>query len=398
MIYKLFPAFEERNYRYYFIGQLISQIGTWLQVVAQGWLVLTLTKSPFLIGLTAACLTLPLLLFSLFGGVIVDRFDKKKLIIVTNVLSMIIAVTLGLLTIFERINLPTIAILSFLLGTVNAVDMPARQAFASELVTKDRVPSAIALNASIFNAARVIGPSVAGILIALVGVGGAFFINGLSYVTAILVQFLLFPIKHPRPKHTHPIDAVKEGIQYTITHPTIRSFIILTAVVSVFGWSYTTIMPYIAENVFAQNAAGLGYLYASAGLGALCATFVVSALGTKLRYYYFVITGCFLFSISTFLFSFTNNLFLGYVLLFLGGFGLLMIFPTINAQIQRRVPPHFRGRVMSIYLLAFVGFFPIGSFQIGLLSEHFGVQIALRVGSIIVLVAALVWGYLRKDE
>jgi MFS family permease len=157
----LFPALEEKNYQYYFIGQLVSQIGTWLQIVAQGWLVLTLTKSPLLIGLVGATLTLPSLLLSSFGGVIVDRFDKKKLIIATNSGSMILAFILGILSLSGQIQIWHIMILSFLLGTINAVDQPARQAFVSELVTDEKVHSAIALNASIFNAARVVGPGVA---------------------------------------------------------------------------------------------------------------------------------------------------------------------------------------------------------------------------------------------
>ena len=165
---KLFPAFESRNYRYYFVGQLISQIGTWLQIVAQGWLVLTLTKSPLLIGVVAASGTLPSLLFSLFGGVIVDRFNKKKLIATTQIASMVLAFLLGLLVILDIITVWQIIVLSFLLGTVNAIDMPARQAFVSEMVDNKHVQSAIALNASIFNAAIVVGPASAGLLIAVV--------------------------------------------------------------------------------------------------------------------------------------------------------------------------------------------------------------------------------------
>jgi predicted MFS family arabinose efflux permease len=280
-------------------------------------------------------------------------------------------------------------ILSFLLGTINAVDQPARQAFVSELVTDEKVHSAIALNASIFNAARVVGPGVAGILIALVGVGGAFLLNALSYVAAIIVQFLIIPIIHHVPEHPHPLQAVKEGISYTWHHPIVRSLILLTAVISIFGWSYTTIMPYIAENVFHQDAAGLGYLYAAAGLGALLATILLSGIGTKFRAPVFIIGGCILFAIFTFLLSYTTNLYFAYVYLFLGNFGLLMVVPVVNAQIQNRVAPHFRGRVISIYLLMFVGLFPVGSLQIGFLAEHLGVQMALRIGAIAVLIAGI---------
>lgn len=392
---RIFPAMEVKNYRYYFVGQLISQIGTWLQIVAQGWLVLQLTKSPFLIGLVAAAATLPSLLFSLFGGVLVDRFDKKKLIIITQASSMVLATILGAMTILGTINVWQIIVLSFLLGVVNAVDMPARQAFVSEMVEKDKVPSAVALNAGIFNAARVVGPSVAGILIALVGVGGAFLLNAASYIAAIIVQFLIVPIVHKKPKHSHPIKAIKEGLSYTWTHPVIKALIMLTAIVSIFGWSYTTLIPYMAETIFHQGAAGLGYLYAAAGLGALLAALLVSALAHKFSPNLFIIGGNIIFAVSLIAFSFVSNLYLAYFFLFLEGFGLLCAFAVINAQLQHLVEPHFKGRVLSVYLLTFVGFFPIGNFQIGLLSEHLGPQMAIRIGAVIVLLAAIVFFFAK---
>jgi len=390
---KTFPALKSRNYQYYFIGQLISQIGTWLQIVAQGWLVLTITKSPLLLGVVAAAGTLPSLLFSLFGGVIVDRFDKRKLIIVTNVLSMILAFILGILAITNKADVWMIILLSFLLGVVAAVDMPARQAFVSEMVTKEYVSSAIALNAAIYNAARVIGPSIAGLLIALVGTGGAFLLNAFSYVGAIAVQFLIVPLAFEKVKHEHPIKALKEGVVYTWSHPVVRSLIVLTAVVSIFGWSYTTILPLIAEKVFNQGAAGLGYLYAAAGIGALCATLFVSSFGQRLKTSLFINGGLVLFSVGMIAFSFTQNIWVSYVWLFFSGFGLLSTFSVMNAKIQHLVEPQFRGRVISIYLLMFVGLFPLGNLEIGYFSEVFGPQASIRIGAIIVLIAAIV-GYL----
>ncbi len=387
---RIFPALGVRNYQYYFTGQLISQVGTWLQIVSEGWLVLQLTNSAFLIGVVAACATLPSLLFSLFGGVIVDRFDRKKLIIVTQFLSMIFALALAGLTYTHLITVWQIALFAFLLGVVNSVDMPARQAFVHEMVGKDKMSSAIALNAGIFNSARVIGPSVAGILIAIVGPAGAYLINGLSYIAAIIVQVLIVPIKHPRPKdHAHPIQAIKEGVSYTVKHPVIRSFIILTAIVSIFGWSYTTIMPFIAKNIFHQDAAGLGYLYAATGVGALLATFTVSAWGNKVSPYIFVLGGNIIFALSMIGFSFIHHIIPAYIFLCIGGFGLLSAFAVINSEIQHLVEEQFRGRVLSLYLLMFVGLFPLGNFQVGFISEHLGPQFAIRLGAFIVLIAAI---------
>lgn len=397
-MFKLFPALSSRNYQYYFTGQLISQIGTWLQIVSEGWLVLTLTNSAFLIGVVAACATLPSLLFSLFGGLIVDRFNRKYLIIATQSLSMVLALSLGFLTLFHLINVWEIAIFAFLLGVVNSVDMPARQAFVYEMVGKEKMASAIALNAGIFNSARVIGPSVAGILIAIVGPAGAYLLNGFSYIAAIIVQFLIVPIESPKHNdNSHPIEAIKDGVKYAVAHPIIRSLILLTGVVSIFGWSYATIMPFIAKNVFNVGAAGLGYLYAASGLGALVATLLVSSAGNKIKPSYFIFGGNVLFAISTILFTLTNNVWIAYIPLFFMGFGLLSAFAVINAQIQHMVEGRFRGRVLSLYLLMFVGLFPVGNLLIGTLSEHFGPRIAIRFDAVIILIV-LSFGFLMKNK
>lgn len=398
LVFRMFPAMQARNYQYFFTGQLISRVGTWLQIVSEGWLVLQLTNSAFLIGLVAACATLPSLLFSLFGGLIVDKFNKKKLIIVTQSLSMLFALTLAFLTLSGHINVWEIALFAFLLGVVNAIDNPARQAFVFEMVGEDKMNSAIALNSGLFNAARVVGPSVAGILIALVGPGGAYLINGISYIPAIIAQILIKPIAQKKIEvESHPIEAIKKGISYTWQHPIIRSLIILTAIVSIFGWSYTTIMPLIAEKVFHGGADILGYLYAAGGLGAVLATIFVSSFSNKFKSSVFINGGNTLFAVSMILFSLTSNLVLAYIFLFLAGFGLLSMFSIINARIQHLVDNNLRGRVMSLYMLVFVGFFPFGNFEIGLLSEHLGAQNAILIGVIIVLVAGII-GFFVKDK
>ncbi|HEV2340012.1 MAG TPA: MFS transporter, partial [Patescibacteria group bacterium] len=211
-----FPAFKSKNYQYYFTGQLVSLIGTWLQVIAEGWLVLQLTNSPFLIGLVAALATAPSLLLSLFGGVLVDRFQTKTILLVTQSAAMVLALIYGLLTIFHVINLLEICILAFLLGIVNAIDIPARQAFVVELVDKEELGSAIALNSGTFNGARVIGPAVAGLLIGFIGSGGAFILNGISYIASIigLVLFHVHAKKESTAGGIHPIAAIKRGLQY----------------------------------------------------------------------------------------------------------------------------------------------------------------------------------------
>ena len=233
---KSFPALQNKNYRIYIFGQFISVIGTWLQIVAQGWLVLQLSNSAFLIGLVAALATAPSLLFSLFGGVIVDRFPKKKVLFFTQSSSMVLALTLGILTLLNLATIPLICIMAFLMGTVNAVDAPARQAFVSELVNKEQLPSAIALNSGIFNAGRVVGPGLAGLLIALVGTGGAFISNGISYIAVIIALFFLnLPTSAPS-LNTNPLQAIKNGVQYSFSHPAIRPLLLFTGMTSIFGW------------------------------------------------------------------------------------------------------------------------------------------------------------------
>jgi len=211
----LFPALRIRNYKLYFIGQIISMVGTWLQIVAQSWLVLELTNSAFYVGVVAASGTVPSLLFSLFGGVIVDRFSKRKILILAEISAMVLAFILGTLAVFNVITIWEIIILSFLLGCVSAIDIPARNAYVVELVGKEELTSAIALNSAIFNGSRVIGPGIAGFTIALVGTGGAFIANAISYVAAIISLFMIKTVYVPSTDHPHPLKAIKEGVQYS---------------------------------------------------------------------------------------------------------------------------------------------------------------------------------------
>lgn len=394
--FSVFPAFASRNYQLYFAGQLISLSGTWLQIVAQGWLVLKLTNSAFLIGLVAAVAGLPTLLFALFGGVIVDRFPKRKILLFTQAASMILAFILGILTVLGVIRVWEIALLAFLLGTVNALDAPARLAFVVEMVGKKKLPSAIALNSGIFNSARVIGPSLAGFLIVFFGVGGAFILNGISYL-AVIAALLFIKVNAPTFKtHLHPFRAIGEGLSYAAAHPIIRSLLLFTGVSSIFGWSYTTMMPLVAQNTFHVGAGGLGYLYAVTGIGALTATILVSALAKKIGPSVFIIGGNALFALAIAGFTFTSNLLAAFPFLFLAGLGLLSQFSMMNTTIQNLVEDRYRGRIMSLYTIMFMGLFPLGNFQIGFFSEHFGWQFAVRLGAAVVFLFGLFILWNRK--
>jgi MFS family permease len=392
-----FPAFGSKNYTLYFWGQLVSLIGTWLQIVAQSWLVLKLTNSAFLIGLVAAMGTFPTLLFTLFGGVIVDRFDKKKILVLTQALSMILAFLLGTLTLLNTITVWQIALLAFCLGIVTALDAPARQSFVPEIVSSSQLPSAIAINSGVFNGARVIGPGIAGLIIGLVGVGGAFIFNGLTYI-AVIIALLNMKIekKDIAKAKTKTFQAIKEGITYTAKHPVISVLILMAGVLSIFGWSYTTVLPLIAKNKFHIGATGLGYLYSASGLGSLLAALIAGAFSSRVSPLWFIFGGNLLFVISIFGFTLTDNLTLSLVLLFFAGIGLLSMAALMNTTIQRQVSDDFRGRIMSIYVLMFLGMTPLGNLQIGFIAEKISIDFAIRLGAVIVFLFGLVVFFYRN--
>lgn len=394
---RAFPALLSRNYRIYFFGQFFSLIGTWLQIVAQGWLVLQLTSSPFQIGLVAALATIPSLLFSLFGGVVVDRFSKKKILYFTQSASMALALTLGFITNAGQASVPVIGTIAFLMGTVNAVDAPARQSLVPELVQKPHLASAIALNSGIFNAARVIGPSLAGLLIAWVGIGGAFIANGLSYIAVLVALFFVRIQEQPASRLLKPLDAIREGIVYSFSHPIIRVLLLFVGMVSIFGWSYSTIMPVIARETYGLDARGLGYLYAAIGGGALLATYLVGSRAGNLRPLVFIVGGNTLFALSLTLFSLTAFFPLALGLLFLIGLGLLSQSSMTNTVVQGIVRQEFRGRVMSLYVLMFLGMAPIGNFEIGYLTEHLGVRTAFQINAAVVFLVGLFIFLKRKQ-
>lgn len=381
-----FPAFRSRNYQLYFAGQLISLVGTWLQVVAEGWLVWQLSRSAFLVGLDAAASSIPSLFLSLFGGLIVDRYPKKRILIFTQSADMILAFILGILTIAGVVTVWEIILLAFLLGIVNAIDSPTRQAYVTELVDRrESLASAIALNSGMFNAARVIGPSVAGILIATLGTGMAFILNGVSYIAVIVALRYIDTPPAVIQQHLHPIRAIKEGLSYVYHHSIIRTLIILAGVVSIFGWSYSTVLPVIATETFHMNADGLGFLYAAAGIGALGSSIFISVNSRKLNLISFIVGGCLLFSGSLIAFTFVKTVPFALLFLLLIGAGVVTQFSLINTLIQHEVDDRMRGRVMSLYTLVFMGFSPFGNLEIGYVSEHFGTENAIRISAVIVL-------------
>lgn len=398
-IYRFLPALQNKNYQIYFAAGLVSLVGTWLQVVAEAALIVYTLRPPntdLWVGIDGAAATLPTLFLSLFGGVIVDRLQKKKILIFTQSASMVLALLYGVLTVTHLVNIYEIIALAFGLGIVTALDTPARQAFISQLVDKEQLASAVALNSGVFNAARVIGPTLAGILTGVIGAGGAFILNGLSYMPVIVGLFYMSVVEVLPKEHPSPFTAIKEGVQYAFGHPIIRVLLLMTGITSIFGWSYTTMLPVLASDTFHMGPTGLGYLYAASGLGALIAAFGVSALSSKGLTSWFILGGNALFALALVAFTFVRFLPLVYLLLFFAGIGLLAQFSTLNTTLQHLVTDEVRGRVMSLYALVFIGFLPFGNLEVGFLSETIGVENAIRIGAIIVFLFGALIFFNRK--
>jgi MFS family permease len=385
-----FPAFGSRNFRLYFIGQIISMIGTWLQMVAQGWLVLEMTGSAFWVGVTAATSTIPTLFLSLIGGVIVDRYPRKVILLWTQSLSMALALILGTFTLTHAVTIPVILVLAFLLGCVGAVATPAVQAFLSEMVDRSQLHSAVALNASIFNASRVIGPAIAGLMITWIGTGGAFVANGLSYVAVILALLAISTTASPpKTANERPLQSIRDGIAYTWKHPLIRTIVLFVGAVSIFGWSFMAMLPVVAKQTFGLGASGMGTLFSAFGLGSLTATFFVSMSSGRIGAPRMVIGGMLTFTLSLIAFTFATTVPLALFFLFVSGLGMLSAFATMTATVQRLVEDRYRGRVMSIYLMVLMGLMPIGNLLMGFLSEHFGTAASIRAAAAVTLVATM---------
>jgi MFS family permease len=394
-----FPPFASRNFRLYFVGQIISMIGTWLEIVAQGWLVFEMTGSAFWVGVAAAASTVPTLLLSLFGGMLVDRYPRKKVLLWTQVLLMLLSFIFGTVVLLGWATLPLILVLAFLIGSVSAVATPAIQAFISEIVERKHLPVAVALNSSIFNASRVIGPVLAGFMITWIGTGGAYVANGASFIAVIAALLAIkLPQSAPRAVSTeHPIQSIRDGIVYAWRHPIIRAIVLFVAAVSIFGWSFMAMLPVVAKRVFGIGADGMGYLYSAFGLGSLFGTVVVSVSSGRVHSGRLVIGGVLTFALGLLAFTFATWLPLALACLFISGLGMLTAFSTMTGTVQRLVEDRFRGRVMSIYLMVLLGLMPFGNLLMGLLSEHFGTPVALRTGAMVTIAAAILLFMSRKE-
>ncbi len=383
-------AFGHRNYRIFFCGQIVSLIGTWIQTTAEGWLVYDISGSSVALGLIRFATMLPFALLALWGGIVADRHSKRQILIFTQSASMLLAFGLAALVYFGKVEVWHVAVIGFLLGTVNAFDVPARQSFVVDLVGKEDLINGIALNSSMFNLARVIGPAIAGLLIGTVGMAGCFLLNGLSYIAVIVGYGLLKLPKHEaRLDHPPFFEAIREAFHYIAGHGSLRSIMILISTFSLFGISFAVLMPVFAKDILHGDAKSFGILMACNGGGALLGGISLATWGKKFprrTLIYFGLFGCCLFLI---LFSLSRSFALSGGLLVCAGFFMIVFFATANTATQLRSPDALRGRIMGFYSLSFLGMSSVGSLLSGTLAKWLGAPGAVLLGATVCALVGL---------
>jgi MFS family permease len=363
-------ALRHEDYRLFWGGCLLSNVGTWMQNVAQGWLVLELSNSSFWLGMVGFAASFPFLLFTLFGGVIADRVSKRHLLIGTQTAQMIFAFVLAGLTYFKIITIGQLAVLSFLTGISNALNAPAYQAMVPRLVPVEDLPNSIALNSAQFNLSRILGPTLGGYAMAWIGVAGNFFLNGFSFLA---VLWPLFRMRYPEERHEHHasmLQSLRDGITYVRRSPEMSAIVMLIASASLLLLPFITFVPYFAKDVLHAGERGLGFLMACSGIGALLAAALIAYFG-RIRWRGRIIVFCGLFvMVAVIVFCYSHIFALSAAMSFCEGFGMIISLSTVNVTMQQLSSDEMRGRVMSIYATSFLGLPPVGCLIIGELSRH----------------------------
>jgi len=383
-------ALRHRNFRLFFVGQGVSLIGTWMQRIAVGWLVYRLTDSAFLLGVVGFAGQIPAFVLAPFAGVLADRWNRHRLLILTQALAMTQAFVLAYLVLTETVEVWQIIVLSLVLGVVTAFDIPVRQSFMIEMIEeKDDLGNAIALNSSMVNGARLLGPSVAGLLIATVGEGMCFLINGLSYL-AVIASLLLMKIvqKNNRAHQPGAWHDLKEGLKYVYEFEPIRAIILLLALVSLMGMPYIVLMPIFARDVLHGGPSALGFLMGGSGVGALAGALYLASRRGVLGLGKMIPVGAGIFGLGLIGFALSRNFFWSLTLLTAVGFGQMIQLATSNTLLQTMVDDDRRGRVMGFFTVAFVGMAPVGSLLAGALASVIGAPWTLFVGGVACMVGA----------
>ncbi|MGE5397768.1 MAG: MFS transporter [Chitinophagales bacterium] len=388
----IFRSLDHKNYRLFFSGQAVSLIGTWMQMVAMSWLVYRLTNSAFLLGLVGFANQIPSLLLTPFTGVVADRFNRHKILIVTQTCAMVQALTLALLTLTNTARIEIVILLGFILGVINAFDGPARQSFVVEMVERrEDLPNAIALNSFLFNGARLVGPSIAGVLIASIGEGGCFLVNGLSFI-AVIAALLAMTTTYSLNKIEHPPFwyHFKEGLHYAYSDRRIRNILLQIAIVSIAGYSYSTLMPIVAKQVLHGGAHTLGYLLGAAGFGAVSGAIYMASRTSPKGVEKIIPFAPGLLGLSLIALSFSHLFPVSLVIMAGVGFSMMLQMSSSNTYLQTTVEDEKRGRVMSLYTLSFMGMAPFGSLASGTMAHHIGVLNTLMIGGVVCLLSSFI--------
>jgi MFS family permease len=385
-------ALRHRNFQLFFSGQLISLIGTWMQSVAQSWLVYRLTGSALLLGSVGFASQIPVFLFAPLGGIAADRINRRHIVIATQVASMVLAFILAGLTLFHTIQVWHLFVLASLLGIVNAFDIPGRQSFLVDMVGKEDLMNAIALNSSMFNGARVIGPAVAGILVSKIGEGWCFFANAVSYI-AVIIGLLMMKVHSPaRASTASPFEHMMEGFRFVNETAPIRALLLLLGVVSLVGMPYVVLMPIFADQILHGGARGLGILMGATGVGALLGALTLAFREGVKGLGRWVAWCCAGFGTSLVVFALSHSFWLSVVLLLPVGYAMMLQMACSNTLIQVMVPDALRGRVMAVYSMMFMGMAPIGALLGGALADRLGAQTTVAIGGLASVLGACWFG------
>lgn len=398
---RTFRAFKSRNYRLYFIGQSVSLVGTWMQKTAVSWVVYTLTHSTFMLGVTLFASMFPSFLFSLIGGVVSDRYDRYKVMLITQIASLVQALLLALLILFNVYNVWAIIVLSAILGIINAFDVPARQSLVYEMVDdKSDLSNALALNSSMVNLSRIVGPALAGLVLEALGDGTCFLLNALSFIAVIgSLLMMRLPVYIKKEHKKNVFGELKEGMAYIKRTPSIAFVLVMLALISLMVLPFSTLIPYYAKDVFKGTASTFGVIDSFIGLGAFSGAIFLASLkaGSNLKQILFINT--IVFGVGLVLFSHEHNYALALAFVTIAGFGMMSQITVSNTLIQTTVAADMRGRVISYYAMAFFGMQPLGGLLVGAISKWVGTQDTLMgEGVAALLIGLLHWRYLHKEK
>lgn len=386
-----FRALRHRNYRLFVTGQIVSLVGTWMQNVALSWLVYRLTHSEFLLGTTWFCTQLPVFALGPLGGLASDRYSRHRLVVLTQILSMVQALVLAALTLTGSIEVWQVLLLATVLGCINAFDMPARQSLVVELAGKDDLLNAISINSAIFNAARIIGPGVAGVVVALLGEGMCFLLNGLSFI-AVITCLLAMRVETRVPRSADsPWEHLLEGFRYAYHHKVVRTLLLMMAATTTAGMPALVLMPFFADDIFQKGSQGLGALMGAMGMGAVVGTLVLAGRTRTAGLNRVILLSATTMGICFIVFALSPWFVLSLLVMPLIGFSVMRQMASANTLIQCTIPDQYRGRIMALYSMTVVGLGPLGSLAAGALAHSQGARITVCAGGVLALIASLVF-------